>query len=397
MFGKKKEPESDGLIGIDIGAGGIKAVELAASKGRVRLMTYGYSEMSSNSPERSALLDDPKTAAKVIDRIVKESGMKSKKVNASLPSHVIFHSIVTIPQPSDPRADVKPLIEAQVKKLLPVPIEEMIIDSTIIDKDLLPKLGAPKKQEGEKGDKSKKGEKGEKGDKEKQPEPKKSGGFMGTDKKSIRVLVSGAPKDLVAKYIEVFKHSQLDLTSLEAESFALLRSLVGKDKTRTMIVDIGYKRTNISIVQEGLPFLHRSIQAGGMKVTEVMQKQMGVSATEAEQAKLDLSMSLQGGELPPALKEAMMPILHEVKYALELYASQEFHQNTGVEKVIITGGSANLPKIDKFLSDELNMSVYGGDPWARVLSPRGLRPVLDEVGPRFAVAVGLAMKDLEKK
>jgi Tfp pilus assembly PilM family ATPase len=48
-----------------------------------------------------------------------------------------------------------------------------------------------------------------------------------------------------------------------------------------------------------------------------------------------------------------------------------------------------------FFAKQLGIKTYVGDPWARVVSPEGLRPVLDEIGPRFAVAVGLAMRDIE--
>jgi Tfp pilus assembly PilM family ATPase len=91
------------------------------------------------------------------------------------------------------------------------------------------------------------------------------------------------------------------------------------------------------------------------------------------------------------LKEAMMPIVHEVKYSLELYGQQQVNGGT-VEKIILTGGSASLPQIDRVLTQALNTNVYIGDPWARLASYPDLKPVLNEIGPRFAVAVGLAMK-----
>jgi Tfp pilus assembly PilM family ATPase len=212
MFGKK-ETEPTGLIGIDIGAGGIKAVELIPEKGRLRLGSYGYSEMKNPEKEHKALLDDPKTGAEVLLRILKDAGIKSTRVNASLPSHSVFHAIITVPQPKDEKEDLKPLIEAQVKKLLPVPLEEMILDTTIIDKHLLPKKkseeGSNKKESGKSKDKN---------------TLKISGKTKA--RKNIRVLVSGAPKVLVNKYVEMFKLSKLQLTSLETEAFALIRSLI---------------------------------------------------------------------------------------------------------------------------------------------------------------------------
>jgi len=43
----------------------------------------------------------------------------------------------------------------------------------------------------------------------------------------------------------------------------------------------------------------------------------------------------------------------------------------------------------------MNVNAYLGDPWARVVYPQDLRPILDEIGPRFAVSIGCAMRDIE--
>ncbi|MFH1631455.1 MAG: pilus assembly protein PilM [bacterium] len=382
IFGKK-DKVAPGLMGVDIGAGGIKMVELVPEGKRLRLVTYGYSEFRDPEKHAGALLDDPKMAAEVLRRIMQESGMKSNKANASLPSHSVFHAIITIPQPKSHKEDLKPLIENQVQKLLPKPLGDMILDSTIIDKDLLPKAPLA-----EKIDKAKDKGTGDEGLEIKEEYPAKVQGG-----KHIRVLVSGAPKEMVGKYVAAFKAAKIDLVSLETEAFALIRSLVGNDKSRLMIVDIGYERTNITIVHKGFPFLHRSIKAGGATVTDMIAKQMSISLSEAEQTKLDLAISPPPGGIPPVLKEAIQPILHEIKYSLELFAQQDFHQHQTVEKIILTGGSAMLPQIDPIITEAMNISVYLGDPWARIAAPEGLRPVLAEIGPRFSVAAGLAMKN----
>lgn len=386
LFGKKTEV-APGLIGVDLGAVGIKMVELIPDRGRLKLATYGYSELPAGMILEKPLIDDPKRAAEVLTRIMKDAGMKAVRANASLPSNAIFHAIITIPQPRSTKEDIKPMIEAQVRKLLPRPLEEMILDSTVIDKDLMPK---PKVDEKHKKD-EKTEKKPEESSAENVAENVDKAQEMSEERKHIRVLVSGAPKDLVAKYIEIFKAAKLELVALETEAFALIRSLIGNDKARIMVVDIGHERTNISIVDGGIPFLHRSVKAGGDQVTKVIAKQMNVSEQEAEQMKYDLSTTASSGELPPVLKEAMMPIVHEVKYSLDLYG-QQMVGGSSVEKIILTGGSANLPQIDRVLTEVLNTNVYVGDPWARLATYPDLKPVLEEIGPRFAVAVGLAMK-----
>ena len=381
-FNKKEEPVL-GLIGVDIGAAGIKAVELTSSENRLKLETYGYA----NAPKGLGdLLDHPKEAAAMLMHIVKKSGMKSKRCNAALQSQSVFHTIITVPQPKTAKEDLKPMIESQVKKLVPMPIEDMILDSTIIDKHLMPKEGVKKEVE----------KKPEKKDAKAVPQKEKNPLMEARqDRKHVRILVSGAPKVLVQKYVEIFKLAKLELVSLETEAFAQIRSLVGQDKSRMMIVDIGAARTNLTIVNETIPFVHRSIKVGGDLVSEALSKQMGIDIGQAEQAKRDLVQGAAGA-FPPALKDAIQPIAHEIRYSLEQYGQQS-HDGAIVDKVIVTGGSSRLPGIDAFFTEQLNLSVYLGDPWARLATPKGLQSVLDEIGSRFSVAIGLAMKQGKKK
>ncbi|MBU4452649.1 pilus assembly protein PilM [Patescibacteria group bacterium] len=376
----KKNTSAEGMIGIDIGAGGIKMVELSPLKGRAKLETYGHAQRTSHTD--GSLLDQPQKASELIREVIKKSGMKALQANAAMPSQYVFHAMVTIPQPNSKKEDQKQLTEAHVKKLLPRPIEEMILDSTVIDKHLLPQDVEEKKEN----------------KKDKKNEKPATDILEVKEQKHIRVLVSGAPKDLVQKYIDIFKLAKLQLVSLETESFALIRSLIGKDMARIMIVDIGYERTNINIVHGGIPFLHRSIKAGGINVTQAIAKQMSISPAQAEQVKFDLAISAKKDQqIPNIIREAIMPILHEIKYALDLYAQQDFHDYSDVEKIILTGGSAYLPYLDPFLTEALNINVYIGNPWARIAVPEGTQEVLSEIGPRMSVAVGLAMKTLSEK
>jgi type IV pilus assembly protein PilM len=185
--------------------------------------------------------------------------------------------------------------------------------------------------------------------------------------------------------------------AIDTESFALIRSLVGKDKSPIMVVDMGSSRTSITIVEKGIPFLSRSINVGGTAVTRRIMEQMKVNEQDAERVKTDLE-SLPGadaGAIPAVLSPVMQPILHEIKYAISLYSHMELTESKRVEKIILTGGSAHLPSLPEYLSAQLNMNCYRGDPWARVAYPQDLRPVLDEIGPRMSVAIGLAMRDTE--
>lgn len=362
MFGTKKEEVSQALLGVDLGTTGLKVVELAPDAGRIRLVTYGYADIPYGGDASALSIDEPKKLAEVLRSIIKASGMKATKAVASLPAQSVFHAIISIPAPKSAKEDIRPLVETQAGKLLPLPVAEMIIDSHIIDKDFLPKEGDAAESK----------------------------------IKTVRVQVTAAPKALVEKYLAVFALAKIELISLETEVFALMRSLIGKDNAKTMIVDIGGDRTNILIAERGVPYLTRGIKSGGGAVTQALSGAMSIGLPEAEATKKDLALSA-GQAMPPAILAAIKPLLHEVKYALDINLQENTQQPKLVDKVILTGGSAALAGIDAAMTSTLNMNVYIGDPWARIATPPESRAVLDEVGSRLAVAIGLAMRVVPEK
>ena len=85
-------------------------------------------------------------------------------------------------------------------------------------------------------------------------------------------------------------------------------------------------------------------------------------------------------------------MVEEINYSLNLYQNKA---GQTIEKVILSGGSAYLPNLDSYFSKLLNVKVIIGDPWSRVAYPADLKPALQEVAPRFAVAIGLALMQVE--
>ncbi len=371
LFGTKKEAPSTGLLGVDIGTSGIKVVELMPEGGKIRLVTYGYADVAPDANATVLSVDDPRRVADILQHIIKTSGMKATKAVAALPASSVFHAIISIPLPKSSKDDIRPVVEVQTAKLLPLPIAEMIIDSHVIDKDLMPKDDTKKEDV--------------------------QSAVPVSVVRTVRVQVTAAPKALVEKYIAIFKAAKIDLVSLETEVFALMRALIGKDSAKTMIVDVGGDRTNIVIAERGVPYLTRGIKSGGSSVTTAFASAMGIGMPEAEAMKKDIALKV-GDAMPPAMANAIKPLLHESKYALEVNMQED---TSGVpkpvNKVILTGGSAALAGFDTAMTNALNVNVYVGDPWARVATPPASRPILDEVGSRFAVAIGLAMRVVPEK
>jgi len=350
LFGQSKPS----YLGVDFGGGGIKLVELVNEKGRARLSTYAFVDRPIADVSRG-YLDDPAGTIALLKKMLKKARTTTRKTVSALPIASVFSSIISV-QKSEKKEELDQAVQYQAKKLIPLPLEEMTVDWK-------PIVTGP----------------------------------QSPDEKYAQVLLTGAAKTLIKKYVDIFSGAGLELLSLETEALAMIRSLIGRDKSATLVLDIGTVRTNILIVENGIPFVSRSVAHGGVNVTKEMAGAMGLSEDQAEGMKIDASSmtSMYESGFPKLFEKALAPILTELKYSTDLFLGQKTNQDKRLDKIILTGGGALLPQLADYVSKAMNLRVYIGDPWARVVYPEALRPVLNQIGPRVGAAVGLAMRDID--
>lgn len=400
LFSKKS------YLGVDLGTSAIKMVELQNKGGRAVLITYGYVEQSTDIIRASSVEMENKIVA-IIKAVYHRSRMSSKRVIAALPSFSVFSSIISLPRMN--KKDLAQAVKWEAKKFIPLPIEEMTLDWKIVSsqfelkKKLKQKAVAEEKAANQEIN-HKNNSANEEGDKKEFSftrlfrKDKKDTTELAQEKKekgdNFKVLLTAAPKKIVERYIRIFKAADLELLSLETEAFALERSLVAGDPAPVMIIDIGAVSSDVTIIDNSIPILTRSIDVGGSAITKAVMTSLNVDLSRAEQFKRDIGFSVLGpSDLPDIIKSTLNPIINEVKYSLDIYLSQSKH-NMSLEKIILTGGSAWLPELVSYLSKLLDVKVIIGDPWDKIVYPLELKPVLSELGPRFAVAVGLAMREI---
>lgn len=366
-------------MGVDLGAGGIKIVELKLEKKRPMLYTYGLSwgfqdihslfiNKQINSFDQLNLAKEKKDGSAIDQTQVKKYGdliksickgakVMSKTAVVSLPVSAVFHAVINLPPLKKEEFDR--VLRAEVKKLLPQPIEEMALDYQII-KNL-------------------------------------------TDSKTQRVLVNAVPKELVMFYTQVFKTAGITLESLEPESIALERSLVGRDQSLVMVIDMGAERTNFYIIEQGLAITHHSIEVGGDRINKILMNNLGIKEDLVEQLKHDYfgqlmkksnDLKMTKEKFSEIFFSVIDPIMKEVQYGFDLYLKQSGNENKKPEKIILTGGSSNMPFLVDSISEQFNIKCYVGDPWGRIISQEALKPALNKVGSRMSVAIGLALRNL---
>lgn len=351
-------------LGVDLSPDAIKLVELKAEKGKPQLITYGYTE-SKGDVLKGDFISNKNITSTLLKEVADRSKVTTNLALAALPPSLVFSSVVKLPgvikKDLENKAKIKALISTEIKKILPRPLEEMTFDFNLIRTDEIEQADQNAKLE------------------------------------VARFLVTAATNEVIKDYVSIFKQSGFQLTNLDIEGFALVRSLIGNDRSLIMLVDIGENRTNLSIVNLTIPILNRSIAVGGAAITRAISDSLKITIGEAENYKLDLGIMMsqeQMEDYPKPVENSLAPIITEIKYLLKTYYEQTGRQKE-LDKIILTGGGSLLGNyLDQYLTKTLNIRTYVGDPWARIIYPEELKPVLLEIGPRFSVALGLAMREI---
>ena len=345
------------FVGVDIGTASLKVVELEARGGKAHLVTYGITQIPNDliRSESDTVVED---LSKALRETLSQAQVSSKHAITALPGFAIFTTILDLPKMPDkelPRA-----IQFEADKHIPGATSEMVLDWEIIE------------------------------------EAEQNIVDVGQEQKTIsvyKILLTAAPKKLVNRYLAIFQKGGLQLQSLEPESMALVRSLVGQDPNPVLLIDMGATATDIIVVVNGAPRLTRSIDIGGNAITAAVSKSLNVSPERAEQFKKDMGMYDQATDnIPQAIVPVVERIIKEVRRVHNLFCDKEKCKNIG--KTILSGGSAKLPGIAPIITRQIDTKVFIGDPWARVVYPENLTDILKEVGPDLASSIGLAMRNI---
>ncbi|MCR4280168.1 MAG: type IV pilus assembly protein PilM [Candidatus Komeilibacteria bacterium] len=353
------------FLGVEIGTASIKIAELGLKDKNYVLRTFGYVDVASD-----VIHDKDEQSQQKLGEVLKQLGVKAgittNQAVAALPTFAVFTTVVNVPKSNS--NDIGTYVQREAQKYLPQPLAEMILEWQIVGSGNESKTAVAAGT-----DESK---------------------ISSSAKEYLRVLVTAAPRELVKRYQNIFQIAGLQLKAIETEASALGRALLRRDRELTMIIDIGSMTTDMAVIENGLPVLNRSIDIGGWNITKSIAVAMGIDTAEAEQFKTDLAMQKSGRQLPTVVEESLTQILNTVKYVFEMYRGQAGRQ---IEKIVLVGGSASLPGLSDYLMNMFNVPVYVGNPWHDIKYDPALQPLLENIGTRMAVAVGLAMREQATK
>ncbi len=346
------------FIGIDVGTFAVKVVELSRSGERIKLENYGelkpglLFKKSFRSFRKGSLFLSSNDISRSIKAILEETGIKTKETILSIPDFSSFFTSFELPSMS--QEELAQAVRFEARQHIPIPLSEVTIDWQVINKKTL-------------------------------------------DKKSkLDILLVAVPNEVIYQYQEITKPLSFKSFSLEAETFALLRSLIKNQNKEKQIclIDIGAQSTLIAIGDKGvLKVRHSFDRFSGNEFTHVLAKALNIDHQEAEILKKEHGLTSNSREdVGKILSPLMDLILSEFKKISRHFYQVEKKQ---IQEIILAGSSALMPGLKEYFAEETKIEVSIADPFSDIFYPPILDDTLKEIGPSFAVATGLALRGLE--
>jgi type IV pilus assembly protein PilM len=211
------------------------------------------------------------------------------------------------------------------------------------------------------------------------------------------VMIIATEKRTATSYQATMAAAGLGASFYEVELFGAVRSSMRAGAS--LFIDIGASGSRLFAVNgRGIPVAVHPVALGGQAITESIMHALGWEFAKAEDAKRAIGLGKSAAyshsentEIVKAAKAVLSQVFAEGSRLIKEAAND--HQ-VDVGRIELLGGSACLLGIKEAAAEHFGKDVEVVEPFAHVRKPIILEDVLLEVGPKFAVAAGLALRGL---
>lgn len=333
------------LLGLDIGASMVKAVELTDTGGMFSITGYAQRPLES----KEALTE-------TIKAVVEEGAFKTKRVSTAVSGRSVIVRYVNMMKMAD--EELRSAIKYEADKYIPFEIEDVILDCLRLE------------------------------------EAKE----RGMAENEMKVLLVAVKKSLIDERIAALVDAGLRPVVIDVDCFALgnafeLKMLssprfAGVEKLDAL-VDIGANKTNINIMKKQVSYFTREVYIGGNDFTDAISHRLSLDLHEAEALKV--KPAGREADIEEATQQAVEDLANEVHLSFDYYENQ-FDEE--VDEVFLSGGGAKLVGLAQIFERALGKKVSLWDPVEdlEVDSEKVDVAAMRENAPRLAIAVGLAAR-----
>lgn len=320
------------LIGLDIGTNAVTIAEVTAGN-PPRLDMFAQVALPRDAMREGEVADEA-AVADAVARLRTEVGLKRVPVRVGIASPRVVVRQVEMPVMT--RDELSSALQFQAGDLIPIPIEDAVLDFAILG------MSTPDPESG--------------------IEP------------TMQVLLVAAYAATVVKLVSAVEAGGLQVGGVDLIPLALTRALarpvaamahaaaggVAVDETSGAegIVSFGGGVTAIAVHEQGVPQFVRVLGSGGRELTDAIATDLGVPAETAEALKRALANPAPDEMVTKARTSVDRPLsllLDEVRSSIDYYRNQP--GSAQLRRVVVTGGSAQLPGLPERLSALVGVPV----------------------------------------
>lgn len=366
------------VIGLDIGSSTIKAIKLKRHKSGYELLGAEIFPLTSESIDDL----DPETKTSLyvnsIKKIIKQKNIGSKLVATAIPGDSAIIRFIKVPYMA--YEELKNVIPYEAEQYIPLSMDQVVFDYQVLSE------------------------------------------IEEENQKKMLVLLVAVKNETMNQHLDILKLAGVSPSVIDVDSFALYNAytLNLQEESDTSVkadtvalINIGAKFTNVTIVENGIPFLTRDINIGGNNFTKEIQREFNLSFAQAEELKkqqaviivdseeLLLSTTSSDDTKSARIFEVITPVLN--KLLNDIRRSFDYYESTfkkkPVQKILLSGGSSKIKNIDRFLSERLGLPVEMNYPFKNInINLKNFDfDYLRANAVHFNIALGLALRSRSEK
>ena len=340
------------VIGLDIGSGAIKAVELQPAGKGFRVAAYASEPVPAGSIGEGSIRD-PEGVARAIRAALARGGFRGRDVCVSLSGNAVIVKKIVLPVMTP--GELADSIVWEAEQYIPFDVQDVNLDYQILD----PGTG-----------------------------PDSRG--------SMEVLLVAAKKDRTAEYAAVVEAAGRTPVVVDVDAFALQNAYeanYGLDGSAVVVLmNAGASAVNVNILQDGRSVFTRDISVGGNAYRDALQRELGVGPEDADRLK-------RGGRVEGVPEEEVPPVLRAVteQIMLEVQKTFDFFKATTaadrIDRVVLSGGASQVDGFAAIVQSRFGIPAEPLDPFRHIVwDSARLGCDASEAAPVAAVAVGLGLR-----